>query len=325
MPVVMTSPQFPNQVGSNPSNQSFSTELNFGQMLREVTGWNPNLDPMTAGRFVNQRYRDIIDRRAWYGTKVRGNISLPNVTNTGTCTCTANSNLVQGVGTNWTPLIVGQQFRQSFTQPYQTITYVNPGNQTLLLDTPFPGPTNTGGYQVASAYVTFGANIKRLSWCINQLNGWPLVINVPVERINALDPWRQSLGWATALATRAPTPDGQFQVEVWPTPYANQVLPFEAFSQPPEMILDSDSPVAWIRADAIVSGATADALRYRPKANSFYSEAIAVSEAAKKDAEFERKITAMEFSDDDLYQQSVTWDYDDGVIYSGTFAQTHDI
>ena len=63
-------------------------------MLREVTNWNPNVDSEVAGRMVNNRMRQIIDRRSWYATKVRGVANVPNVIMTGTATVTYNSESV---------------------------------------------------------------------------------------------------------------------------------------------------------------------------------------------------------------------------------------
>ena len=310
MPVVFSNPAFPSQVGASPTSQAYSVQLNFGSMLREVTNWNPNVDSEVAGRMINNRMRQIIDRRSWYATKVRFVANVPDIQTAGSCTVTYGSNTVQGIGTAWTPqALVGLQFRQTFTQPYQTITAVNTTLQTLTLDTPYPGPTFTGSYYIVEAYLTFGANVKRLLWASNQLFGWPLDIGMKVQELNAIDQWRAAMGWATTMATRPPTPDGQFQVEVWPTPYAAQTFPGEAYTQPPNMVLDTDTPQAWIRSDILVTGAIADALLYRPKQNSYYDPSTAVNIAAGKTAQFEKDLEQMENADEGLEQQAVQWDY----------------
>ena len=327
MPVVFTSPQYPYQVGANPYNQAFSVQSNFGTMLREVTNWNSNVDSEVAGRMVNNRMRAIIDRRSWYATKVRGVANVPNVIVTGTATFTYNSNIVQGTGTNWTPALVGLQIRQTFTQPYQTIVAVNQGAQTIQLDTPYPGPTfGPAAYYILEVYLSFGTNVKRLLWASNALFGWPLEIGQKVQVLEAKDQWRASMGWATGMYTRPPTPDGQFQVEVWPSPYAAQTFPFEAYTQPPNMMLDSDSPQAWIRSDIIVTGAISDALLYRPRQNTYYDPATAVQVAAGKAAQFEKDLLEMENADEGLEQQAVQWDYNDAVDVGGEgslFSQMH--
>ena len=203
-------------------------------MINQVCGpmGNPDVDPEWAGRVLNDAYREVVQRRSWYALKVLGVINIPNTINGGQATVTQNSNIVQGVGTNWTPALVGQQFRVGFTFPYQTITSVNQALQQLTVDVPFGGQTQTGGYNIIEAYVQLGANAVRLAWSVNQQQGWDMSVDLPVEWINKMDVWRQSLGWSTVLAPRAPTPDGIYQLEVWPTPYQQQVFPFEGYIQP---------------------------------------------------------------------------------------------
>ena len=327
MPVVFSNPQFKNQSGASPYNQSFSTQLNYRSMIGEVLQWNPNLDPNAAGRFLNNHYRRIIRMRDWYGLKVRGQITVPNVVSNGTATFTNGSTSVAGVGTTWTSALVGLQIRSGFTFPYATITAVNQGTQVITMDIPFGGMTATGGYQIVMAYVTLGANVKRLLWAVNQLQGWPMDVNVPVQVINEWDVWRQSLGWSKVMATRPPTPDGQFQVEIWPTPYANQVFPFEAYTQPPDMSADTDAPVAWINSDVLVSRAIADALTFGgPKKNEYYDP----NTAAAKIAEFNEAVMQMIYADEGMDQQDVSWDYGHeegrwGAGQGSAFGQSHDM
>lgn len=328
MPVVLASPTFQYQVGASSSNQAYSVQLNLREMIGEVTQWNPNIDSNVAARFINNRYRQIVDRRNWYGLKVTGTASVPAVNQSGQATVTNGSPLVTGGNTNWTTALIGLQFRTSFTYPFQTIIGVNVGAQTLTLDTPFQGTTATGGYYIVEAYLTFGANVKRLRWAVNQLFGWPMKVNVPVETINERDTWRQRLGWARTLATRSPTTDGQFKVECWPTPYAAQVFPFGASIQPADMQDDTDCPVAWIRSDLLVIGAISDALLFRTKQNTYYSEQVAVQIAGEKRAEFEKVLMEADNADDNMEQQAVTWDYgdEDGPAdgYGSVFTQMHE-
>jgi hypothetical protein len=315
---------FSNQVGASTTSKAYSVQLDYGGMLREVTSWNPNVDPMVAGRMINNRYRQIVSRRKWYGLRVRGTATVPTVYSTGSATVTNGSTSVTGVGTAWTTSIVGLQFRNGFTNPYQTIVAVDAVHQVITLDTPFPGISGTWGYQIVLAYLTFGANVRHLRWAVNQMFGWPIKVNVPVEEINAKDTWRQNLGWAREFATRPPTPDGQYQVEVWPTPYALQSFPFEADTEPPEMVDDTDAPVAWIRSDLLVTGAIADALLHKPKTNPYYDATSAITIANLKNAEFKEELLALEDADEDLEQQAVSWDYDAAGGYGSTWNQMHD-
>jgi hypothetical protein len=329
MPVVFSNPQFPYQVGPNGS-QAFVQQLNFRQMIQEVCLWNADLDPMLAGRFINNAYREVIGKRDWYALKVRGNLSIPTVqTQPGICTVTNGSNIVQGIGTAWASAgpnsVVGLQFRSSFSGPWQTIVSVNNALQQLTIDTPYGLATRTGGFQIQEAYAVLGANITKLAWATNAQQGWPVEVNVPVPVANVWDTWRISLGWTTIFFNRAPTPDGQFQIEMWPTPFQAQVFPFEAYTQPADMVLDQDSPASYIRADLLVTRAVADAKVFSGRGSKYYDPTV----AAGKMAEFKSKLEDMENRDNALDQQDVTWDYgfEDGRVGFGPgsfYNQTHD-
>lgn len=323
--IVYSNPQFPNQQGASPFNQSYVTQLNFGQMLREVTGWNPSVDPMTAGRMINNVYRRIVDMRSWYGLKIRGQISVPAPYSTGTCTVTQGNSTVTGIDTAWTTALVGQQFRINFTYPYSTIVSVNPTAQTMVIDFPFSGPTTTSGYMILAAYFALDGNIKQMNWAVNQMMGWPMNVNRPVEEINSIDTWRTYLGWSTDFAVRPPTPSGQYQIEIWPSPFQQQVFPFEAHTQPPDMQADSDCPVSFISSDVIVKGATVEALMYRPKTNTYYDPQTALAVAQTKERQFKEAVEQMSWADNILDQTDVSWDHDDAAYgYPANWLQSHD-
>jgi hypothetical protein len=325
MPVIYTNPQFPLQAGPN-GLQAYVQQLDFRQMINQVCAWNPSLDLMWAGRFLNDAYREVVQRRRWYALKVRGSINIPSGIFGGLATSTNGSNIVQGIGTTWTNALIGQQFRMGFTYPYQTIYNVNATLQQLTVDIPFGGPTTTGGYTIAAAYQTMGANFKYFDWAVNQQQGWPMEVNVPVPTVNAWDVWRQSLGWSTILATRAPTADGQVQIEVWPTPYQQQVFPFEGWIQPPDMEADTDSPASFIRADVLVKQASSMACLFGGRSGKYYNPEA----SARLKAEYDRSLESMENDDNMMDQQDVTWDYghEDGRVGFGpgsTYAQGHDV
>lgn len=327
MPVIFSNPAFPNQQSASQTSQAYNVQLDFGQMLREVCGWNPQVDPDTAGRSINNYYRKFADLRSWYGMKMRGQIVIPNTINQGVATFTSGSQNVTGVGTAWTAALIGQQIRSGFTYPLQTI--INVLSPTLLvMDMPFGGQTQiSGGYNIFSAYIPMGGNFKRMLWAVNQQQGWPMKVNVPVEALNWRDVWRISIGWSTHMAIRPPTPDGQYQIEVWPTPYQQQVFPFEAYQQPNDMQLDSDAPLAFVRADLLVGRAVADALMYRPKTNPYYDPQTAITVAGAKIKEWNEAVEQAQMADNDTDQQDTSWDYgqeDDGGGGEGsTWNQNH--
>lgn len=330
MPVVLTNPLFKNQSGWNGSTQAYVTQLNFGQMLRQVTQWNPDLDPMVAGRMINDAQREVVDWWTWYGLKVKGVINVPTVTTQGQATVNFNSNIVQGTGTNWMAngpnSVVGLQFRAGFSYPWATILSCDQLNQRLTIDLPFGGANLTNvGYQIQQAYAVLGANIKYVVWATNQQQGWPIIVNADPEQYNFWDTWRFSLGWTKYFANRAPTPDGQYQVELWPTPFQAQTFPFEAYVQPADMVLDSDCPPPFLRSDVLVDRAIADAKMIGGRTSKYYDPVV----SQMKMTSFNKKIEDMRMANDMMDLQSLSWDkgQEDGYGSYGegsVWAQSHD-
>lgn len=329
MPIVYSNPAYPYQVSFG-GLKAPSTQLNYREMIGEVTNWNPNVSADVAGRWINNYYRKVIDMRNWYGLKLRGQIQIANPIvggANGQVSVTAGNPLVTGIGTTWTPALIGLQFRTGFQYPYQTIVNVDPGAQVITLDTPFAGATqNPAGYFITQTYLDFGNNVNRMLWAVNQQMGWPLTVNFPVETINQWDTWRQQLGWSTVLATRSASPGGGLIFECWPTPNIAQTIPFEAYQQPPDLVEDEDSVVSWIPTDLIVERAIADALVYRgPRNNQYYDRAT----AQDKRQEFNERVESAMNADNNMDQQDVTWSYgeegDGGAGNGSTWAQSHGV
>lgn len=324
MPIVLGNPQFPNQYGFNGS-QPYTTQLNFREMIGEVQMWNPDIDPGLVGRIINNNYRKIIERRNWYGLMVRGQVSTPQYTSVGSATTTLGSNIVTGTNTNWTTALIGQQFRIGFTNPFQTI--VNVMNATTLqLDIPYGAQSvSSAGYQIAQAWVTLGANIRYILDAVNQQQGWRMTCNVPQQTLNETDTWRTNVGWSYAFSNREPTPDGQLQIEIYPVPFFLQVFPFLAYTQPPNMVNDADSPVMFIRSDVLVLMSIADAMVWRGKNNKYYDPQTAQMKLQQAEMELQK----MERTDDSMYQQDVVWDYGQEWGYTtgqgSLFGQNHAI
>lgn len=305
MAVITGNPLYPNQYGFNGS-QPVTTQLNLRQMVGEVLLWNPDIDPLLAKRMINNSYRKVIERRNWYGLMVRGQVSTPQYTSTGSASVTLGSNTVQGVNTTWTTALIGQQFRIGFTNPFQTITGVNAGLQQLTLDMPYGAASiSSSGYQIVQCFVTLGANIRYILDAVNQQQGWRMYCNVPQQTLNETDTWRTNVGWSYAFANREPTPDGQLQIEIYPVPFFLQVFPFLAYTQPADLVNDADSPVLFIRSDVLVLLTISDALLWKGKQNKYYDPQTAQLKLAQAEAELQK----MERNDDSMYQQDTVWDY----------------
>jgi hypothetical protein len=291
-------------------------------MRGEVLQWSPDASPLIVDKWINNAYRRIIDKRMWYGLMVKGQVSVPSVYTTGTATVTNASTAVVGIGTAWDNTFVGRQFRQGFSSPFYTIKSVQSAT-ALTLDLPWGNPSATStGYQILQNIVSLGNNIKFVIEMVNQRQGYRLYLNMPQDVLNRYDTWRTTTGWTFLLANREPSSDGQPQFELYPSPTFQQVFPFLAYIQPPDMKNDTDFPYLFIRSDALVNDAISQALTFRgPRLNKYYDPA----EAQRKEMKFREIVEDMSRVDNCLYQTDMKWDFGQWPFstYGAQFMQSH--
>src|SRR4051812_15131187 len=110
MPVVTINPiAVPGQV--NQSSMAPTTQKNFRQMIGEVQQWNADAPVPMIMSWLNKAYREVLDKRLWYGLMVRGQVAVPNVYTTGTVSFVSGSADVVGTNTVWDPTFVNRQIR----------------------------------------------------------------------------------------------------------------------------------------------------------------------------------------------------------------------
>lgn len=300
-----------------------TAQLNFRQMASELLQWNPDLDPILAKRFINNAYRKVLDHRNWYGCFVRGILAVPSMYSVGTATFTNGSDTVTGVGTTWTAAMVGLQVRAGFSTPTATIVAV-PNATTITMDQLWAPQTLAGiGYQIFSRYVSFGANVRRLLYVINQFQGYRMRLNLPQEALNEWDAWRATVGFTWAVASYAPSPAGEPLYELYPIPITQQGFPFLAYIQPPDFVNDEDCPPLWIRSDVIVLKALPDALLHRGKASRYYDPNTATFKMKESQLEIEK----MARNDDNAAMRNLRWEFEKYPFaqFGATFGQSHDV
>ena len=297
-------------------------QMNFGQMIGTVTSLgNPNYLAQ-APVAINSIVRDLYSRKTWYGLFRKGQIICPNSVSGGTATVTFGSQTIQGVGTTWDQTLIGRQFRAGLNTPPYTITGVDPFAQTLTIELPWGGPfapgqtTQTTGYYIIQMYYSFGVNVKYIKTCINQQMGFKMWTNLTQDYLDNRDPWRIQVNFPWGLAPVATDPNGNYMVEVWPSPFTNQSMPFNCYTQPPNLQNDNDSLPPYIRCDVVIKEALAWSLRHRPKENPFYDPQTALALAREYHQEYEGLILGMANEDENLYRTSATIQGEDLPFYS---------
>jgi hypothetical protein len=302
-----------------PPNQLYS----FRQLVGRLLQYNPDLPVTVAQALIRESYRRIIDHRSWYGLMVKGSVMVPDAYTQGTVTVTTGSPTVTGNNTNWTPDMIGRQFRIGFQTPIYTIVDV-PNATTLTLDLPWQGKNFSGvGYLIFKNIVSFGDRIRQLLAVVNQTQGYRLRLDIPQEVLNLYDTWRQTTGWTFLVASAPPDPCGTPQWELYPAPTVQQSFPFIAYIQPPDLVNDNDYPWTFIRGDVILYGALPQALTFRgPRENKYYD----MQAAAYYQSLFQQELEKMAAVDDQLYPKDLMWDFARYPFTSlgATFWQSHD-
>jgi len=305
----------------NQTSQSPTTQLNLKQMIGEVMQWNPDLSSLLIRRWINNHYREIVDKREWYGTLIRGQVMVPGVYSTGQVAVTLNSAVVTGIGTAWDPTMKGRQFRVGFTTGFQNILSVDSPTQ-LTLDLPWGNPSQSAtGYQIVSTWFSF-PNIKRFKEMVNQRQGYRLLLNIPQAPLNQYDTWRTTTGWTWMLANKEPSAQGWPQWELYPSPTFQQTFPFLAYIQPTDLVKDGDFPLSFIRSDVLVDLCISDALRHGgPKENRRYD--LTTADYYRRQAI--GKLVEMAMMDDSMYTQDTAWQYGRWPLsqHGALFMQSH--
>ena len=314
-------------------------QANFGQCVGEVMDSCPDMSAEIIKVKINSIVRKIYDRRTWYGLMVRGQIATTGFIIGGQCIVTQGSPIVQGVGpTNWTPIVIGRQFRIGYNTPPYTIIAMDPVAQTLTLEMPWAGvSTNAGagygdggyggsgyggggapsGYFIAQYYYNVGPNIKYIHTCRNLMMAWRLRLDLNQQSLDTIDPWRINTFSPWALGQMPPGVNGEYMVELYPVPAIIQALPFVAVVQPPNLVRDNDTLPAYIRTDIVTKFAIADAKVYRgPKLNKYYD----MVESQRLRGEAETELMYLAKTDEDLYRQDLRFEFEQMPEFAGSAA-----
>jgi hypothetical protein len=286
--------------------QPYANQMNFGQLVGRVNGYNPSCSSSVVQNLVNNIVRRVYDRRGgrWYGLMTKGQIISPGYYSVGTVSVTSGSTTVLGVGTAFTPSLIGRQFRLGFTSPIYTIIDV-PNSTTLTLELPFGNANQSGtGYYIAQFYYSF-PNVRYFYSVKNIQLMFRMLTNVPQSLIENWDPSRLQMLYPRVVATMPPDSNGNYQVELWPVPNTQQAYPYLAFVIMPNLVNDLDPLPPFIRADIIEQGSIAEVLLYRPKNNPNYSENLALEMSKRFNSMFESELEHAAEIDEGLFRQNI--------------------
>lgn len=172
----------------------------YQQLWNRVKGVCPAADPLLCQRWVVDAFRRIAERRRWSWLVKYGQFIVPQIYNTGTVSITQGQTAVTGVGTTFTPAMVGRQFRIGNSTPIYTIASYVSATQ-INLDNPWGATTQSGvAYSIYQCYFTPPNDFFSFISIYDPLNNWQLVLNISQEELNSWDAQRANTGQAYLAA-----------------------------------------------------------------------------------------------------------------------------
>lgn len=161
-----------------------------------------------AGQFINDSWHSLQAMRQWSWRRGNSTFAPPNLYNVGyasTNVGTGQPTLVTGVGTTWTPQMVGTQIRiGGLLYPFYTIAgYLSPTE--LLIDQPWAGnDVLNQSYTIQQVYFPVPADFNYfLDNCVVSIkDGYRLWTSLTQAELDMMDPQRTNFGQTYAVVFR---------------------------------------------------------------------------------------------------------------------------
>lgn len=176
----------------------------FSTLSQRLLNRCPAVGIQLSQQLINDSWRTFQSRREWSFRRRSGTFAPPPLYTAGTLStnvATGNPNLITGVGTTWTPQMVGQQIRPvGLLYPYYTIqNYLSPTQ--ILIDQPWAGPDVTGvPYQILQVYYPVPADFGYWYVVISLSGAYRLWINITENELAVYDPQRTNQGVPVGVA-----------------------------------------------------------------------------------------------------------------------------
>lgn len=159
-----------------------------------------------AKQLVNDSWHIFQSRENWSFRRGTGTFAPPNLYQTGTAStnlATGNPTLITGVGTTWTPAMIGRQIRLvGLLYPYYTIVGYISATQ-LLIDQPWVGDEITAApYQILQIYYPVPTDFAYFLYVISIKDAYRLWTNITEAELAVLDPQRTNQGQTIMTAFR---------------------------------------------------------------------------------------------------------------------------
>lgn len=307
------------------------------QTFRETAGLVllrcPSAALTLAQSWVQQSWRDVIERRRWSFMLKHGQLVTTNQYNTGTATTVAGS---QTVTINSPGLVasthVGQQFRIGTADPIYTITAISTAANTYTISEVYEPAARTAlTFSVYTAYPAVPSDFHSFVSVVDPNFMQPVSFAGSVRMIDNIDPQRAAAGSPPRSLSYFDYYNNNPRYELWPHQRTAYVYPMVYESRPAEPFDAAAYIPYWMPSDILLERAMMYCAMWpgpddtRP--NPYFNPRLGLVQAHK--GEYERRIGLLEKQDNEHMQQDIWYQSDQnrqtaGII-SGTYMQSHDL
>lgn len=162
----------------------------------------PAASSLLARDWVKNAFRQVAERRRWSWLMKFGQWVAPPLVNSGRVEVTTGLTTVIGVGTSWDASMIGRQFRSGTPNPIGTIIQVDPGLQTLDIDSPWGGSTAVNQpYEIYQCYYTAPPDFQSLEVLWDPRMNWRLWLHIRQDELNTWDAMRANRGQSYVVAS----------------------------------------------------------------------------------------------------------------------------
>ena len=288
--------------------------------------------PLTLAQdWVQQSFRDIVERRRWSWLIKRGQLVTYTQYNTGTATVTAGTQTVTITTGVVSADHVGRQFRIGTALPIVTITDADVGANTYTIDQSWWPSTQTAqSYSVYQAYVALPSDFHAFMSVVDPSNAQPIGYGLSAAYLDKIDPQRAAAGSPPRGLAFFDYRSGNPRYELWPHQRSAAVYPIIYESRPTEPWDTSAAVPTLLPSDIILERSMMYCAMWPgnpPVSPNPYAEAR-LGLANQHRGEYERRIAVLEKQDNEHMQQNIWYQSDEspqnGGI-SGTWMQSHDL
>ena len=304
------------------ANQSF-TDVSRLILLR-----CPTATLTLAQSWIQQSWRDLIERRRWSFMLKRGQLVTYDEYKTGTATVTAGTQTVTITTGVVDSAHVGRQFRIGTSQLIVTITDIDAALNTYTIDQSWWPTTQTAqAFSVYQAYLPVPSDFHAFVSIVDPAFAQPVPFDGSVQQIDAMDPQRSASGSPPRSIAYFDYRAGLPRYEMWPHQRTAYVFPMVYESRPVEPFDSGSTVPSLIPTDILLERAMMYCSAWPGSTAANPNPYFNLKLVAFHKGEYEQRLRVLEKQDNEHMQQNVWYQNEQSrqSPMSASWMQSHDL